>query len=276
MRKILIASFLLAGCSHAQTPPPQPTPIPTESKSTSTPSATEIKQSIIDYQKVIAKSSGHSCYLESYKHRGTAPKQLVEGLIANFTQEVCSPSGASNATLGNSRKDALAHYKSPAKVENLYALMIGSGMQESSGGHDCGQDSDAPENRTGPKAEAGIFQTSYNSIAKSDELKRTYEEAKAGKVECYSDRYVACTGTDRASGFPRLKNWGEGEGVNFQALTKSCQGFAAKYHSIMLRVDRSHYGPINTKNAEMMPACVEMFSGLKDYISANKEICGRP
>lgn len=202
MRKIVIASFLLVGCSNAQTTPTQPTPIPNESKSTSTSSVTEIKQNKIDYQKVITKSYEHKCYLESYKNRGKAPKRLVEGLIANFTQEICSPSGASSAILGDPKSDALAYYGSPAKVENLYALMVGSGMQESSGGHDCGQDTNAPENRTGPKAEAGIFQTSYDSITKSGELKKTYEEAKSGKVDCHSDLYFTCTGTNK------MKNWG--------------------------------------------------------------------
>lgn len=275
MNKILIASFLLAVCANAQTTPhSSTTPIPTESASTPIPSNNETKQTNIDYQKVIAKSSGHKCYLASYKRgQGKAPKKFVEGLIANFTQEICSPSGASVDTLGTPKKDALAHYNSPAKIENLYALMIGSGMQESSGGINCGQDSDAPENRTGPKAEAGIFQTSYDSHDKSAELEKLYEDAKAGKIECFKDLYITCAGIDEASGFPRIKNWGEGEGVNFQALTKSCQGFAAKYHSILLRVGRTHYGPINVKSAEMMPSCVEMFSDLKDYISENKDVC---
>ena len=259
MKKIQITFLLLIGSFIVQAEPQPPASI-----------STELKQTNIDYQKVITKSSGHKCYLESYKkQRGKAPKKLVEGLIANFTQEVCSSSGASSATLGNPKKDALAYYRSPAKIENLYALMIGSGMQESSGGYDCGQDSSAPENRTGPRAEAGIFQTSYDSITKSDELEKLYEDTKTGNVACFSNLYMSCTDKDK------LKNWGEGEGVNFQALTKSCQGFATKYHSIMLRVNRTHYGPINAKNAEMMASCIEMFSGLKDYISANKEICGK-
>jgi hypothetical protein len=268
MKKTLIVFLLLVGCATEPT-----TPAPTPTPSTSAP--TKSNQTKVDYQKVIAKSSGHKCYLKSYKNKqGRAPEEFLHGLIANFTEEVCSPSGASAGTLGSPTKDALAYYRSPAKIENLYALMIGSGMQESSGGYNCGQDSKARKNRTGPKAEAGTFQTSYNSIEKSKELGKLYEDAKANKIECFSDLYVPCTGIDKASNLPRLKNWGEGEGVNFQALTKSCQGFSAKYHSIMLRVDRAHYGPINSKDAEIMPSCVEMFSELKDYISANKEICG--
>lgn len=229
---------------------------------------------VVDYQRVIQTSSGNECYFESYKNgRGKAPRQLIEGLIANYTEELCFPSGASSEILGPSHKDALAYYKSPAKIENLYALMIGSGMQESSGGIDCGQDTSAPENRTDKKAEAGIFQTSYNSIDRSVELAKLYDDAKTGSVQCFSELYIACSGIDRASGLSRLKNWGAGEGVNFQATTKACPGFAAKYHSIMLRVDRTHYGPINSMADEMKPSCVKMFSELGAFISANREVC---
>ncbi|WP_321861547.1 hypothetical protein [Burkholderia cenocepacia] len=239
-----------------------------------TPAAVESGKANVDYEKVISKSTGNKCYLESYKNnRGRAPRKLVEGLIANFTQEICFPSGASENSLGIPENDALAYYKSPAKIENLYALMIGSAMQESSGGVDCGQDSSAPENRTGQKAEAGIFQTSYDSVSKSNELRKLYEDARAGGVQCFSNLYATCSGVDKVSGLSRLKNWGSGEGVDFQATTKSCQGFAAKYHSIMLRIDRAHYGPINKKSAEMKPSCVSMFSELGAYISSNREIC---
>jgi hypothetical protein len=261
MKKLSIVFSFMIACSLAITL--QATPVSADSG-----------QVDVDYEKVISKSTGNKCYLESYKkNRGKAPSKLVEGLIANFTQEICSPSGASANSLGTPKRDALAYYKSPAKIENLYALMIGSAMQESSGGIDCGQDSSAPENRTGPKAEAGIFQTSYDSISKSNELGKLYEDAKAGSVQCFSNLYATCSGVDKESGLSRLKNWGEGEGVDFQATTKSCQGFAAKYHSIMLRVDRTHYGPVNTKSAEMKASCVAMFSELGAYISSNKEIC---
>ncbi|WP_148669149.1 hypothetical protein [Burkholderia pyrrocinia] len=261
MRNFKIKFLLLIGCLAAR-------------NLLAAPMLDEPGKAGVDYERVISKSAGSECYLESYKNnRGRAPAKLLRGMVSNFAQEICSPSGASANNLGSPEKDALAYYEVPAKIENLYALMIGSAMQESSGGTDCGQDSSAPENRTGPKAEAGIFQTSYDSINKSSELGKLYEDAKAGDVQCFSNFYAACTGVDKVSGLPRLKNWGSGEGVNFQKITKSCQGFAAKYHSIMLRVDRKHYGPINTKSDEIKPSCVAMFSELRDYMSSNKEIC---
>jgi hypothetical protein len=70
-----------------------------------------------------------------------------------------------------------------------------------------------------------------------------------------------------------MKNWGTGEGVEFQRLSKECPGFASEYHAVMVRVNRKHYGPINTKQTELKAVCTQMFARLYDAIKGDPDIC---
>ena len=96
------------------------------------------------------------------------------------------------------------------------------------------------------KAEAGAFQYSYNSINAASELKDLFYN--------YRGKY------------PRVcssKNWGDGIGFEFQKLSKENPEFSIKYAARLIRVLRKHFGPINRREVEYVPACREMLSKIK-------------
>ena len=179
---------------------------------------------------------------------------------------------------GNDDKDVLSWYASTFDTANLnidvsgseslrslYSLGIGLGMRESSGkyceGYDVSGGADVSS-----EAEAGLFQTSYNSVNSSAELRKLYDEYKADKSKCFLDTFkpgVSCT----ARGFI-----GTGEGLVFQQLAKSCPAFATEFAMLTLRTIRKHYGPINRKEAELNASCHQMLVKVQDYVESRSSI----
>jgi hypothetical protein len=146
-------------------------------------------------------------------------------------------------------------------------------MRESSGQYCCGRDASA-SNVASESAEAGLWQTSYNSRSFHPELSKLIDKYKsATPAQCLLDVYkegVKCS----ASNF---KNWGTGTaGVEFQKLSKSCPAFAAEYTAIMLRVSGGklgHYGPLRTKAAEIKPECDSMFKQVEEIVRDFPSVC---
>jgi hypothetical protein len=178
---------------------------------------------------------------------------------------------------GNDAKDALSWYNSNFKalgmsneggretLRHAYTLLIGLGMQESSGKHCCGKDASA-DNAKAETAEAGAFQTSYNSRLASPLLPPMIDKKEKCYLEVFSEG-VSC-------GEANWKNWGEGKGREYQAKNKACPAFSADYAAIMLRVSggtRGHYGPLRTKRAEIIPACDYMLEQVEKLV--NPELC---
>jgi hypothetical protein len=160
-------------------------------------------------------------------------------------------------------------------LRHAYTLLIGLGMRESSGEHCCGRDMSA-DNVTADTAEAGLFQTSYNSHNFSDELDTLYADWKvsyeSSNYKCLLDIFsenVTCSEAD-------WENYGTGEGVTFQQMEKECPIFAAEYAAFMLRVSggsSGHYGPLRTRAAEVRPECDTMFADIQALIEANPFFC---
>jgi hypothetical protein len=61
-------------------------------------------------------------------------------------------------------------------------------------------------------------------------------------------------------------NYGTGKGHDFQKLCKECPGFAVASAAVCLRVLRKHFGPINRKEAEIVPAADTMFMDVQRLI----------
>lgn len=244
-------------------------------------------------QAVIDLADGSACADYYWEDRGDAPPAYTRGMALVFAGAFCHRDRSDVALVSASattdtEHDALAWYdqifsdlgmdNSAAGVDTLrhaYTLLIGLGMRESSGEHCCGRDMSA-DNVTADTAEAGLFQTSYNSHMFSDELDTLYADWKVSyefaTYKCLLDVFsedVYCSDAD-------WENYGTGEGVLFQDLEKRCPIFAAEYAAVMLRVSggsKGHYGPLRTRAAEVRPECDAMFAAVQALIQEYPHHC---
>lgn len=147
----------------------------------------------------------------------------------------------------------------------LYTLGMGLGMRESSGAYCEGWDKAAGVNRTSAEAEAGLFQTSYDSMGVSTELRRLYDEYRSDASRCLLNVFK-----QGASCKPQ-NILGTGAGAEYQVFNKQCPAFATEYAMTMLRLNRTHYGPINRQDAEVIPACNSLLKSVQMLIENDPE-----
>ena len=240
-----------------------------------------------DQVKSIASSS--TCAGYSWASRGKAPAGYIKGMALTYARSYCrlktteaAPTALVNILSGSaasSTTDALALYASTfsslsmdvntagvGPLRSLYTLGIGLGMRESSGKYCEGRDMSA-SNTSANTAEAGMFQTSYDSVGASPELSKLYAEYKASPNNCFLDTFkenISCGSSSIA---------GSGIGAEYQAFNKSCPAFAAEYAMVMLRVRRNHYGPINRKEAEVTSSCNQMLKSVETFIDNDLNAC---
>ncbi len=270
MKAILITALLLTGCAGIKVGeilPPEPVALP--EKAASTPS--QASRSIVTDLALASE-----CAKTAHDVQGTPPPGFMRGIALTYARAACNPTAdwvkvASQPVGTDAKKDALAHYglaTGPARLESTFALVLGSAARESSWRWCVGKDPGA-SNDDAETCEAGLYQTSYNSRSASPVLPALFARYRAADSGCYAAEYKGKT-TCSAS---NLKNYGSGDGVEFQRLSKECPGFATEYHAVMVRVRRTHYGPINLKKSLIKPACVSMFSKIGEAIKANPGIC---
>lgn len=246
------------------------------------PTPTPVQSASLDLVRTLAVAS--SCGKYSFANQGYALKSFLKGIALSYAKALCHPNTDSvvvaSQVVGAASVDALALYSdiliknkmsvatSKERLRHVYALMVGSSARESSWVWCNGKDPGA-DNTSGETCEAGLYQTSYDSRSANSVLVPLYNQFKASDVGCFASDYKG-TITCKAS---QLKNWGSGEGVTFQALTKSCPGFATEYHAVMLRTKRTHYGPINSKADELRPECDQMFQDIETLVQNNPGLC---
>lgn len=241
-------------------------------------------------EQIKTMAGGSSCASYSWASRGKAPAGYIKGMALTYARSYCrlitseaSPTALAkilSAAAGNSSVDALAHFSSnfsnlsmnvttagAEPLRSLYTLGIGLGMRESSGKYCEGRDMSA-SNTAANTAEAGMFQTSYDSISASAELSKLYAEYKADTSKCHLDTFKQGVSSCGQSSIA-----GSGAGADYQAFNKSCPAFAAEYAMIMLRVRRNHYGPINRKEAEVTKSCNSMLKSVQDFIDNDPNAC---
>ncbi|HZM25814.1 MAG TPA: peptidoglycan-binding domain-containing protein, partial [Gemmatimonadales bacterium] len=254
--------------------PPLPPPEPPPGALTYNQQAAIIK---------IARDSDIADY--SWDDRGKAPAGYTQGMALAFAQTYLKLKADHPAAVEMSKartssdKDALNEYLDEFRshgmsnehdgvdtLRHLYALMLGSGMRESSGRHCEGRDMSA-ENMSSDTCEAGLFQTSYNAHGASDpEFDQLMHEYSLPKNEptCYLEAFregVSCSSSEWDS-------YGSGAGREFQDLCKNCPAFAVETHGLTLRNLCNHYGPIIRHEVELKREADEMFKEVQDYIDS--------
>lgn len=269
----------------APAPAPAPVPAPTPTPAPPTPPN---DSPYVEQIKELVKNS--TCTNYSWKNRGRAPAGYIKGVSLSFARSLCrlkkseqSPSGLvtilTGANTQNTKQDALAHYQNNfdvlqmstdvagvAPLRALYTLGMGLGMRESSGKYCEGWDKSAGSNRSSSAAEAGIFQTSYDSMGLSPELRNLYNEYKANNgARCFLEVFKEGVSCGSASIL------GTGAGAEYQIFNKACPSFATEYAMTMLRIHRGHYGPINRKEAEVNPACNQLLKNIQELIDNDSQ-----
>jgi hypothetical protein len=158
--------------------------------------------------------------------------------------------GMSNASAG---ADTLRH---------LFVLLIGLGMRESTGRHCEGRDTTA-DNVTADTAEAGLFQTSWNAHSANPLLPALFKEYSDGR-----DGFMSIFSEGVTCGHGNWANYGDGQGEEFQKLSKACPAFAAEFAALGLRVLRKHWGPINERAAELNPQADALLLQVQSLLDA--------
>lgn len=256
-------------------------------------SVATVNQKNIRFTQIISSlASGSSCATYSWKNRGRAPAGYIKGVALSFARSLCRvrangsiPAAApilSSVSSQNQHQDALAHYQSvfsklgintsvpgESPVNAIYALGMGLGMRESSGTYCEGWDVGAGSQRTSAEAEAGAFQVSYDSMAMSVELKKLYQEYRATPERCLLEVFkenVSCKARSIL---------GTGAGAVYQSFNKACPAFATEYAMTLLRLQRTHFGPINRHEAEVAPVCLSMLTAVQNIVDKDPEAaCG--
>jgi hypothetical protein len=206
-----------------------------------------------------------------WPERGVAPVGYINGVAVTFARVYLklnagdSAALAMTAPIGAMSSDALAWYglraaDRPTMLRQLFALLYGLGMRESSGNCFAGRDQSA-DNVTADTAEAGLFQQSWNSHTASPELPKLfacYSANPDGFLSIFREGVPGSTSPDE----------GSGDGAAFQALCKSCPAFAVEAAAVGLRTIRRHWGPINRHEAEVRPEADKLLQQVQGVIDS--------
>ncbi len=236
-----------------------------------------------------------------WRDRGTAPLGYTKGMAMVYARLFCRLNGGkpdawvkamAQKSTGNADRDALAWYEEEfraqgmdnsadgtATLRHLFVMMMGLGMMESSGKYCEGLY--APDGNTiGETAEAGLFQTSYNARARDkallEGLFQAYQQNPVSVfLEVFKERklggQVTCSAADGT-------NYGQGDGREYQKLAKTIPEFAAEFTAIAMRSiagggpKKGHWGPINKRQVEIVPACDAMFQDVERIVK-EKNLC---
>jgi len=237
---------------------------------------------------IIRIASGSAIAGYSWKNRGVAPIGYIKGMALAYGRVYCKfkagdPCAAemAKANTGNGAVDALAWLApefAAAGLDNssdgvdtlrhLFVLLVGLGMRESSGIYCTGRDRSA-SNTSADTAEAGLFQTSFNARSASSLLPalfQVYQANPSGFLDVFKEGVNPCGAAD-------MQNFGSGDGAEFQRLSKACPAFAAEFAAVGLRNLRTHWGPINTKTAEIKTECDDMLRQVEQAVD-DSGLCG--
>lgn len=262
---VLLLALCLSSCSTSKKSPEPAPKTPVIVAPTVPPSAVEIEKNLEEIKK-IALDSKIAKY--GWGNRGVTPNGYTKGMAILFARQVCNPSPATAKEAGSADKDALAYYGVSGSTLNTWALLYGLGPRESSGKYCAGVDESA-SNHASDTAEAGTFQTSFNAFGAHPEMMQLFNDYKAGKKKCYLEVFkegVSCTAA-------KLKNYGSGNGLLYQKMSKECPAFHAEATAVGLRVIRKHWGPVNRKEAEFRNDTVQLLNDIQSYVVSHPEIC---
>lgn len=239
---------------------------------------------------IAAYARGSTCASHNWANgQGRAPIAYTEGVALVFARSLCNAERAEVAAAAApvarpGANDGLDQYapemralgmtghEAPAdQLRYTYVLLMGLGMEESSGQHCMGRYMRDPY-AAHDSAEAGLYQTSWGIQRAHGSLAPLYRRYKADESGCMLATFspgIACPAADAV-------NWGEGEGTQWQALTKRCPAFAVEYAAVVLRHGggaRGEFGPIRRKTPEISSDCNAMLQGIQAMVRDHPEIC---
>jgi hypothetical protein len=220
-------------------------------------------------------------------NRGVAPRGYIQGMALTYARVYCKYKAGNAAAAdmaqpdsNNPARDALSWYApqfanagmnntvaGADTLRHLFVLLVGLGMQESSGRYCCGRDMTA-NNTNADTAEAGLFQTSYNASIASPLLQplfQSYSAHPSGFLDVFKLGVITRPGD--------LTNYGTGPGRDFQALEKNCPAFAAEFTAVALRHIRTHWGTINSHAVVVKPDCDAMLLAVQNAVDASPGLC---
>lgn len=238
------------------------------------------------YNKVFAITDASKCSKYSWKNRGTAKKSYYRGMGLTYAKAFCSPNNVVSSARGLPESkydvtDVLSWYNSNFNriglrndisgletQRHVWALLIGLGMRESSGRYCVGRDL-SMNFTTADSAEAGLFQSSWGARKRDPSMVTLFNSYQTNRKGCFYEVFKEgyfCSAAD-------LKNWGQGDGLKFQELSKTCPAFSAEYAAILVRKSggtKGEYGPLRTKKAELNKDCDDMLKQIEKV----EGICG--
>lgn len=235
--------------------------------------------------RIVRVASNSAIRSYAWANRGQAPAGYISGMAVSYAK-VYSELGAGNAYAAEMAKavtadaatDALKHYDElfkqasmdnskagPDTLRHLFVLMLGLGMRESSGRYCEGRDRSA-HNTSAETAEAGLFQTSFNARHASPLLPKLFQRFSATPTPSYLDLFQP--GVRPRAG--DQENYGEGDGRDFQKLSKECPFFAIEFAAIGLRNIRKHWGPINRRAAEIKTEADDLFKEVQQLVDQDQ------
>jgi len=295
---LFLFAFALISCeipSETQ-PTPTPTVTVTAAPTVKAPILPTVKPTVApapSFSKIMDSVSASKCAQYTWKDRGKAPIAYLQGVALVYAKSLCQPSREDVRLVSEPRKlpeplwdyvDALSWYNSNFNslglnnddegvetLRNAYTLLIGLGMRESSGQYCLGRDMSA-NYATGDTAEAGLFQASWGAHFSNPALLRLHKRYQAGNEKCFLDVFskgVSCAASE-------AKNWGTGEGVIWQKMTKECPTYAVEYSAILLRTSggtNGEFGPLRRKEAELNLNCNEMLKQVEIAVKSEPQIC---
>ena len=215
---------------------------------------------------------GTGAWNENPKDKDPAPRGFIKGVALVYAKSLCESRAAAKAPavevmtqpVGPAGSDALAHYQvsAPSEADRLravYTLGLGLGMRESSGNTTEGPDPKAKDQKP-EKAEAGLYQTSFDSLDKHPALRLLMTQYKTNSGRCRLAIFL--------EGVKDLKKplFGTGDPADYQKFTKECPAFATEYALVMLRVNRTHFGTINNRLAKNLQVCNKMFRDIEAVV----------
>ncbi len=210
----------------------------------------------------------------NWRGRGRAPIGYITGMAMAYAKTYAAlkvgewtAMNIAQLPAGTSRSDALRWYAADtssnvAALRSTFQLLIGLGMRESSGRYCEGRDR-STDNVQADTAEAGLFQQSWDSRGASSELPKLFEvwsnnPGLDGLITAFRDG-VTCTPSD-------LENYGSGDGATFQRLCKTKPLFAVLCAAVGLRTMRTHWGPINRREAELRPEAAALLKAVEGVV----------
>lgn len=236
----------------------------------------------LDLAAITQAAARHTGLRQNWKNRGTAPIGYIKGMAVMYAVllrklALGDPAATfmAEAVRRDADRDALARYagefaslgrrndvSGPATLTNLFVLLLGLGMRESSGRYCEGRDASA-RNTSADTAEAGLFQMSWDASPSSPYIRQLFDQYRGG-----GESFLPIFAEGVAPKPADLQNFGTGTGADFQRLCKECPAFAVEVAAVAIRVNPLHWGPLKRKEAELRPEAYDMLRDVQALVES--------